>query len=219
MNEAIRMQLSAFADGELPDNEKELLLRRLSQDPDMRRQVAEYLALGRAMRGEVPVRGIEALRDRIATAIGTLEAHTDEVSPPVADADVPSNRRLVRPVAGLATAAVVALLAIFGLQIFSELPELPPSAPAIAQDASFSTQPPPDKLLDRFRLMHETEAADSSMRTRFTSIELRQGLAVESGTAEEPETDQASDETRDEGERSGNAGNAGNAEVPDAITE
>ncbi len=217
MNEAIRMQLSAFADGELPDNEKELLLRRLSQDADMRRQVAEYLAVGRAMRGEVPIRGIETLRDRIATAIGTLDAHTDEISPPVADADAPSGRRLVRPIAGLATAAVVALLAIFGLQSFSELPELPPAAPAVAEDASFSTQPPPDNLLDRFRLMHETEAADSSMRTRFTSIELRQGLAVESGAAAAPGTEENGIE--ENGETGAEDVQTGDAEVPDAIPE
>jgi hypothetical protein len=33
--------------------------------------------------------------------------------------------------------------------------------------------------------MHEAEAAGSSIRTRFTSIELRQGLAVEADTPEQ----------------------------------
>ena len=36
MNDGIKMQISAFVDGELPDNEAELLLRRLSQDLDLR---------------------------------------------------------------------------------------------------------------------------------------------------------------------------------------
>lgn len=173
MNEAIRMQLSAFADGELPDNEKELLLRRLSQDPDMRRQVAEYLAIGRLLRGEAPIAGIEDLRDRVATAIGALDPHVDEspaVAPAVGD---PAGRRLLKPAAGLGTAAAVALLAIVGLQRLGGETEV------TAGDASFSTQPAPDKLLDQYRLMHEAEAADSSMRTRFTSIEMRQGLAEE----------------------------------------
>ena len=52
MNETIRMQISAFVDGELPDNESELLLRRMSQDDDLRRLVAEYIEIGRTMRGE-----------------------------------------------------------------------------------------------------------------------------------------------------------------------
>ena len=38
---------SPFVDGELPDNESELLLRRLSQDAALRQQVAEYLEIGR----------------------------------------------------------------------------------------------------------------------------------------------------------------------------
>ena len=69
MNEAIRMQLSAFVDGELPDNEAELLLRRLSQDAELRQHVAEYMAIGRAIRGDTQVAGIDGLRDRIAATI------------------------------------------------------------------------------------------------------------------------------------------------------
>jgi len=53
MNEAIRMQVSAFVDGELPENEADLLVRRLSQpkvsappkqeeqDPDVRRLLSD----------------------------------------------------------------------------------------------------------------------------------------------------------------------------------
>ena len=50
MNDAIRMQLSAFVDGELPENEAEMLLRRMSQDVQSRKEVAEYIALGRLIR-------------------------------------------------------------------------------------------------------------------------------------------------------------------------
>ena len=66
MNEAIRMQISAFVDGELPDSEADLLLRRLSQDAEMRREAADYLEIGRIMRGEPAVRGIERLRQHIS---------------------------------------------------------------------------------------------------------------------------------------------------------
>lgn len=188
MNEAIRMQLSAFADGELPENEKELLLRRLSQDPAMRRQVAEYLAIGRVMRGEAPVPGIEALRDRVAAAIGVMEPHEADDAPPADIAGAPRRNRLVRPAAGFASAAAVAVIAIFGLKPAPDAPESPGGAASTAASdgAEFPTQPAPENLLDQYRLMHDAEAADSSMRTRFTSIELRQGLAEEAGEAAAP---------------------------------
>ena len=63
MNDAIKTQISAFVDGELPQNEAELLLRRMSHDKELRQQAAEYLALGRAMRGEKTLAGMATLRD------------------------------------------------------------------------------------------------------------------------------------------------------------
>ena len=50
MNDSLKLQISAFIDAELPDNETELLLRRLSQDAALRAQAAQYLAIGRAIR-------------------------------------------------------------------------------------------------------------------------------------------------------------------------
>jgi negative regulator of sigma E activity len=73
MNDAIKTQISAFVDGELPDNESEMLLRRLSQDLELRQQAAEYFAIGRAMKGHRDVKGIATLRERIAAQIGDTE--------------------------------------------------------------------------------------------------------------------------------------------------
>lgn len=110
MNDAIKTQISAFVDGELPQNEAELLLRRMSQDRALRQQAAEYLALGRAMRGERTVAGMSTLRDRIAAAIDD-DALQQEL--PVAKQQ---SSRLLRPLVGVAIAATVALAAILGLQ-------------------------------------------------------------------------------------------------------
>jgi negative regulator of sigma E activity len=196
------MQLSAFADGELPDNEKELLLRRLSQDPELRCQVAEYLAIGRVIRGEPPVHGIETLRDRVAAAIGALDVDGAETAPPSAAPSVPMGSRLLKPLAGVATAAAVALLAIFGLQQLGDTPVAPVAGPTVAGETSFSTQPAPENLLDSYRLMHEAEAADNSMRARFTSIELRQGLAEEADRDALPEADVVPDDDGETGAES-----------------
>jgi sigma-E factor negative regulatory protein RseA len=128
MNEGIRMQVSAFVDGELPENEAELLLRRMSQDVELRREVAEYLAIGRLMRAEPGLAGADRLHEQIAAAIDDRPADAGD------SADATSASRAVRPLAGIAIAATVALVAIFVLQQTTGVDELPAEAtlPAVA---------------------------------------------------------------------------------------
>ena len=123
MNDAIRMQLSAFVDGELPENEAELLLRRMSQDVELRKEVAEYLAIGRLIRDKAGLSGADRLHERIAAAIDERPADVDEIAGAV------SASRAIRPLAGLAIAASVALLAIFALQQVQVVDELPSETP------------------------------------------------------------------------------------------
>lgn len=106
------MQISAFVDGELPDNEAELLLRRLSQDAVMRQQVARYLEIGRLIRQDNDVPGVDKLRGRIAAALG------DElVAEPVEEEAV--GVRFMTPASGIAIAAAVAVVALVGLSQLS----------------------------------------------------------------------------------------------------
>ena len=108
MNEALKMQISAFVDGELPDNESELLLRRLSQDAAMRQQVAEYLEIGRLLRRDRDVPGADRLRGRIASALGDEFQPVEEGKPAVGSS-------LMTPASGIAVAATVAAVALLGL--------------------------------------------------------------------------------------------------------
>ena len=108
MNDAIRVQLSAYVDGELPGNEAEMLLRRVCQDAEIRHQVAEYLALRRFLRGEAGLAAADRLYERVAAEIDHRPVAQHENQGGVV--------RAVRPLAGFAIAAGVALLAIFGLQ-------------------------------------------------------------------------------------------------------
>jgi negative regulator of sigma E activity len=110
MNEALKMQISAFVDGELPDNESELLLRRLSQDAAMRQQVAEFLEIGRLMRRDQEVPGMDTLRGRIAVALGEDDTLVAEPEKPAA-----AGSSLMTPASGIAVAATVAALALIGL--------------------------------------------------------------------------------------------------------
>src|SRR6266403_955273 len=51
MSEQIREQVSAFLDGELPDSETKLLLKRLTRDGELRESFGRYALIGEAVRG------------------------------------------------------------------------------------------------------------------------------------------------------------------------
>ncbi len=51
MSEQIREQVSAFLDGELPNTETELLLKRLTRDGELRESFGRYALIGEALRG------------------------------------------------------------------------------------------------------------------------------------------------------------------------
>ncbi len=183
MNEAIRMQLSAFVDGELPDSEKELLLRRLSQDAELRRELGEYLAIGRAMRGELQPAGVDLLRERIDAAIEAGEG----MELPDEDSSAPDRR--LRPLAGFAIAASVALLAIVGLQFYPGSNEVgPPTSDLTVVETQ--TQPSVDELLQQLKLHHDAAGPENNINTVLTSIEIgREAIEEqeEDGQVEDPD--------------------------------
>lgn len=112
MNEGLELQISAFVDGELPDNEAELLLRRLSQDAVMRQQVARYLEIGRLIRRDKDVPGVDKLRGRIAAALGDELVAEPEEQEAV-------GVRFMTPASGIAVATAVAAVALVGLSQLS----------------------------------------------------------------------------------------------------
>jgi len=177
------MQISAFVDGELPDNESELLLRRLSQDAAMRRQVAEYLEIGRLMRRDREVPGMNTLRGRIALALGD-ETPVAEEEPRV----VGSN--LITPASGIAVAATVAALALVGLSQLGG-PGTDGLQDAVAIDlAPAYTEPTQEQVLANQpteRLLEYNRRHDDSFSglgsndiiSRMVTFELREGKLVE----------------------------------------
>ncbi|MGH8244565.1 MAG: sigma-E factor negative regulatory protein, partial [Steroidobacteraceae bacterium] len=50
MTDRIKEQLSAFLDGELPDPESALLLKRLERDDDLRGALSRYSLIGAVLR-------------------------------------------------------------------------------------------------------------------------------------------------------------------------
>jgi len=199
MNDAIRMQLSAYVDGELPENEAELLLRRMSQDVELRREVAEYLAIGRVMRGEVSVAGTDSIRDRVLAAI------EDTGSAAGAVVDNGAATRTIKPLVGVAIAATVALAAIFGLQQSNRVDV---NVPAESDTQIVGTVPdytPQQDQLRQYFLSHgetSSQLGANGMNSRLVTLRFSEEFVVESDRASdedfETDTDIDTESTNDE---------------------
>jgi negative regulator of sigma E activity len=176
MNEALKMQISAFVDGELRDNESELLLRRLSQDAAMRQQVAEYLKIGRLLRQDQSVRGIDQLRHRIAAAIG------DEALPEPEEKVVVGSS-LMTPAGGIAVAATVAIIALAGLSQLATVEDPGLQDDAVAIDlAPTYTEPSVDVVMQYAPSAREMDLlrrrSNSDILYRMATFELDEKLEV-----------------------------------------
>ena len=118
MSEQIREQVSAFLDGELPDSETELLLKRLTRAGELRESFGRYALIGEAIRGSGRGLITRGFSGRVNLAID------GELVP--ADEHVVHTRapRWWRPLAGAAVAAGVAAVAVVALQQRADAPTL-----------------------------------------------------------------------------------------------
>lgn len=123
MTEVNHERISALVDGELGRAEALSLLSRIEGDPDLRRVWERYHRIGDALRAQ-PAPSIPAgqLVDRVRMAV--------EAEPTLYR--FPTLRRgALRPLAGLALAASVAVVAVLGVRSFLDDPGL--GAGAVAQ--------------------------------------------------------------------------------------
>jgi sigma-E factor negative regulatory protein RseA len=109
MSEQIREQVSAFLDGELPNSETELLLKRLNRDSELRESFGRFALIGEALRGASSGVLTRSFASRVNHAID---------GEPVVQTPVQSARvsHWWRPLAGVTVAAGVATVAIVALQ-------------------------------------------------------------------------------------------------------
>ncbi len=132
MSEQIREQVSAFLDGELPDTETELLLKRLTRDGELRESFGRYALIGEALRGagsQILTRGFAS---RVNLAIDGEPAHVPAPATP------PRASRWWRPFAGVTVAAGVAAVAIVALQQRAISPALRGASPVTAGNVAAS---------------------------------------------------------------------------------
>jgi sigma-E factor negative regulatory protein RseA len=110
MTDRIKEQLSTFLDGELPDAETALLLKRLERDDDLRGALSRYSLIGAVLRNDGDVPAARQVAARVSAAIAREPAqHGNGIS-------LPGRAALLRSGAGLAIAAGVAAAALLLVQ-------------------------------------------------------------------------------------------------------
>jgi len=191
MNDGIRMQISAFVDGELPENEAELLLRRMSQDAELRQEVAEYMAMGRLIRCEPGLASADRLHERIAAAIDDRPADAGDST------SVATASRAIRPLAGAAIAATVALVAIFALQQTTGVDELPGESPLPVANESVPNVDAQQERQRQYFLNHAETSSQfgaNGMNSRVVTLRFSEDVTLELEEVDDPETADETDE-------------------------
>ncbi len=133
MTERIKEQLSAFLDGELPEPESALLVKRLERDDDLRGALSRYSLIGAVLRSDGDVPAARQVAARVSAAIAR------EPSGRMAVARFRPSA-LARPLAGLAVAAGVAAVAVLMMQRFDAESVAQPE-PVLAQVADAPVEP------------------------------------------------------------------------------
>lgn len=108
MSEQIREQISALLDGELPEAEQRLLLERLERDPALRMHWSRYQLISDAVHQTLPPQIDLGFAERVMAALDEQPEHHREPAGRLA--------RAVKPLAGLAVAASVAVVAVLAVQ-------------------------------------------------------------------------------------------------------
>ena len=121
MKDKLHEQLSALIDDELEEREQALLLRQLAGDAELSRRLSRFQIISDALQNHLPSRINTGFHERVHAALD------DE--PPVRR-ERSMFATLFRPVAGLAVAASVAMVAVLSLQSVRQ--EGPEAVPAVA---------------------------------------------------------------------------------------
>ena len=149
MNDTIKEQLSAYVDGELPDEERELLQRRLLADGELQSSWQRYHLIRDAMRSELPDY-IPRNHEAITLNDDTQDVPGDRLHATASAGAAISLQRFARPAAGFAIAASVAMLAVVGV-LYNKDSLGPQQAPQIA-----TSKPVKQSLPDNYIIVPRT---------------------------------------------------------------
>jgi len=122
MTDRIKEQLSAFLDGELPDPESALLLKRLERDDDLRGALSRYSLIGAVLRSDGDVPAARQVAARVSAAIAREPSRVGRL------ARLVRRDSIGRTAAGLSVAAAVAFGAVLQVQQLTAGNANPPEA-------------------------------------------------------------------------------------------
>lgn len=122
MKDKLYEQLSALVDDELPDAEQALLIRQLSADNELQGVLSRYQLVRDALHDNLPRQLDAGFHERVHAAL--------QQEAVIHAAPARAVSRWYRPLAGMAIAASVAIVAVGSLQ--SKRPEAPGAAQELA---------------------------------------------------------------------------------------
>ena len=167
MNDLLSEQLSGYIDGELPQAETSLLMKRLAQDPELRRRLARYQASGDCLRGAGARLG-PGFAMRISTAIDAEPSH----------ASTSRGRGRIRPLRALGGLAVAASVAAAALFVIGRGTAPAPAATEIAATRPTPTLLTPPRAPQQQSALPSTVAALGSEPQMYVTPKEHRGLGV-----------------------------------------
>jgi sigma-E factor negative regulatory protein RseA len=172
MKDRLHEQLSALVDNELTDAEQDLLIRQIGRNRELHQRLSRYQLISDAMQNHLPERVDPVFSRRVHDALRN--------EPVGHGAGIAAGRLagLFRPVAGLAVAASVAVVAVTALQTSREEATAPAAAVATApadsgfiraEDSALAVAPETgprtrDNQLDIYLVNHNEYAASRGMQ-------------------------------------------------------
>jgi len=205
MTDTVNEQLSACLDGELPEAELDLLLRRVAKDQELGRTLGRYALTGEALRGAGAVRASASFADRVSAAIAAEDVAV--AAPQRVTRIAPSVMRWLRPAAGFAVAAGVATVAVLSLQTTTTpepamVAQAPPAASIPANDsyvvpANTISNFVPATRLTNYVVAHSEYSSPLGMRTVLSGVlsEEDEAAAAESDEESAASSRSASDQS------------------------
>jgi negative regulator of sigma E activity len=168
MKEKLYEQVSALVDNELSEPEQALLVRRFGSDDELHQRLLRYQLISDSLRNHLPERIDTAFPRRLQAAV------RNETAPgKTGMLKAAAFAALIRPLAGMAVAASVAVAAVVSLHSVRQEPDSLPavaSAPAskdylrASQAHRQALQPQAEKQLDIYLVNHNEYAVNRRMQ-------------------------------------------------------
>jgi sigma-E factor negative regulatory protein RseA len=160
MTDVIKEQLSAWMDGELPAAEEHLLHERLLRDGGLKATAGRYQLMRDVLRSQAPDRIRKDFTAQVERAVAGLEpaGRARRAAP-----------RWLRPLAGVAIAASVAMVAVYGMVLMqpagpAEQALAAAKQPLPARSGWEAAQPAVASRLDGYLVQHSSVAGGGALQ-------------------------------------------------------